>query len=493
MIIQKIFAIISFLLIVIPGHAQISIAVMELRGEGLTPSEASILTDRLRIELFNTGKFKVIERELMDEILNEQGFQLSDCSSDECIVEIGRVIGVQNIIGGQVGKFGELYTISSRLIDVETGEILRTATEDMEGPMTKLLTHAIKYLAQKLAQDRIIEEPKELLAQLRITTVPSGAYVNINQIIAKQRTPLTISDISPGTHQIEIRKKGFQTISTSVTLEAGDTVENNYMLVPVRIQKSRTQQYLRVPDKKLRFNLGFIGLFGAMKEYNSWIMVVNKYILEPDDKKKISKYPILSGILINCSYKFHNQLDAGLSIGYFGGKNTYRFEDEFRGDHWYHEFAISNIYFGTGAHYYLMPSGSAVQIKTGAYLLYLISTIKWQDIVDFGYPEWKSTLKSSGICPKVNMITSYRISSNFSVNLGINYQIATLSNYSGDLKKYLYGNQTESYSDAYLYSRYGNYRPFSEADIRDSMFSSWKKAKVTLGGLIISGGISIGF
>ena len=71
------------------------IAVLDLQGEGVSKSAAKTLTDRLRSKLVNTGAFHVLERDQMDEILGEQGFQQSGCVSDECLVEIGRLVGVE--------------------------------------------------------------------------------------------------------------------------------------------------------------------------------------------------------------------------------------------------------------------------------------------------------------------------------------------------------------------------------------------------------------
>ena len=86
------------------------IAVLELQGEGVSLAEARTLTDRLRSRLVNTNVFHVLEREQMDEILGEQGFQQSGCVSDECAVEVGQLIGVQLMVAGSIGKIGNLYT-----------------------------------------------------------------------------------------------------------------------------------------------------------------------------------------------------------------------------------------------------------------------------------------------------------------------------------------------------------------------------------------------
>ena len=90
-----------------------------------------ILTARLRAELVDTGRFTVIERERMNEILEEQGFQQTlVCATDACAIELGRLTGASGIVAGTVGKLGATYTVTVRLINVETGEIIARASED---------------------------------------------------------------------------------------------------------------------------------------------------------------------------------------------------------------------------------------------------------------------------------------------------------------------------------------------------------------------------
>lgn len=140
--------------IFLPYHfllAKEYLAVLHLDAQGLSEMEASILTDRLRSELFQTGEFEVIEREKMNQILSEQNFQMSGCTSEECLVKIGQLIGVEQIVGGTVSKFGNLYSISIRLIDVETGKIVGTAVYDHRGEIEGLLYKGVTTVANKLA------------------------------------------------------------------------------------------------------------------------------------------------------------------------------------------------------------------------------------------------------------------------------------------------------------------------------------------------------
>jgi TolB-like protein len=148
-----IFILLSYLTVIAQDNT--SIAVINLNAEGISKSEASTISARLRTDLFNTDKFVVLERNKMDEILKEQGFQLSECTTNECVVEVGKLIGVEQIVAGNIGKIGEIITISIRLIDVETGALLRTATEDCECAMETVITKSVRNVAQTLAGKKV--------------------------------------------------------------------------------------------------------------------------------------------------------------------------------------------------------------------------------------------------------------------------------------------------------------------------------------------------
>ena len=94
----------------------------------------------------------MIERGMMEEILNEQGFQQTGCTSDECIVEVGRLIGVEQIVGGSISKVGRTYSVSARIVSIETGKILKTATYDFRGEIDDLLVSGMRKIAVKLAR-----------------------------------------------------------------------------------------------------------------------------------------------------------------------------------------------------------------------------------------------------------------------------------------------------------------------------------------------------
>ena len=87
------------------------VAVLDLSPEGLSDSEARILTQRLTSELISIDKYTIVERASMDKLLKEQQFQHSGCTDSECAVEIGQMLNADYITVGSVSKFGEVYII----------------------------------------------------------------------------------------------------------------------------------------------------------------------------------------------------------------------------------------------------------------------------------------------------------------------------------------------------------------------------------------------
>lgn len=138
-------------------HAQTptksSVAVIEFQTSGgISPTDVAALTNRFRGLLVETKAFTLVEREKMNDILKAQDFNLSDaCNTNECAVQVGQLLGVQQMIAGDLGKVGETYTIDLRLIDVETGEIRLTRRRDYRGNVDGLL-QKMEEIAESFAE-----------------------------------------------------------------------------------------------------------------------------------------------------------------------------------------------------------------------------------------------------------------------------------------------------------------------------------------------------
>jgi len=161
---KKLVVFTMLILINVSAQEKTNIAVLDLSGENITASDAEIISSRLRSELVNTNQFNLIERKKMNALLNEQGIQVSGILSDSSVVQAGRLLGVKQMVTGTAGKIGELYTISIRLVDVESGKILKTRSADNNKGIEALLTYSVKSAARGLAgleepADETIEKP----------------------------------------------------------------------------------------------------------------------------------------------------------------------------------------------------------------------------------------------------------------------------------------------------------------------------------------------
>ena len=139
-----------------------TVAILDFEGRGINQMEAATLTDRLMSEMVATNAVIMVERNQMNEILQEQGLQESGCTSSECAAEVGALLGVQNMVSGSFGKLGNTYTVDAKMFSVETGATIRSSSKTHKGDVDGLLV-IIEIVAWELVG---LQAPAELLARV---------------------------------------------------------------------------------------------------------------------------------------------------------------------------------------------------------------------------------------------------------------------------------------------------------------------------------------
>jgi hypothetical protein len=128
------------------------VAVMDLQAIGADAGQASAMSDRLREELLKTGRYILVDREQLNTVLNEQALQQTGCTSSECAVQVGKVLGVRKIVSGRVTKVGEnQWLMSANVTNVETAETEQTVSVRYEGTFFAMLDDGITKLTQRIA------------------------------------------------------------------------------------------------------------------------------------------------------------------------------------------------------------------------------------------------------------------------------------------------------------------------------------------------------
>ncbi len=180
-----------------------TVAVIDFDASGISQLEATSLTNRFRTAVGDVGAMRLVERGMMEEVLQEQGFQQTGCTSEECAVEVGQLLGVQNMIGGSIGRVGETFTIDVRMISVQSGISLVTKQKTYAGKIDGLIIE-VEVLAYELYEATI---PEELQAR-RTAGVPVAAVA----VAQKTRMGAVIRSMAvPGLGQFYSGNKLFGT------------------------------------------------------------------------------------------------------------------------------------------------------------------------------------------------------------------------------------------------------------------------------------------
>lgn len=128
-----------------------TIALRELQSESLPPKSVTLITDRIRLELFRSNLYTVMERNEMDALIREQEIGISGlCDEMSCDVELGKMLSVDKVLTGSVGLVDSLYVVTIRLIDVESSKIEKVADVDVEGSLQQLFMVGIPALINEL-------------------------------------------------------------------------------------------------------------------------------------------------------------------------------------------------------------------------------------------------------------------------------------------------------------------------------------------------------
>ena len=150
---RRIFTLIVLFINIISAETYINrpqtIAIFDFKGNGVSDEIVYTLTDRLRSEIMNFKKITVVERKRLDAVMQEQKIQMSGCV-DECLIELGKLLGSSSIIVGSIGKVGSYYTINARKINATTSEVESAISFDSKNNIDRLLVEGIKEVSHQL-------------------------------------------------------------------------------------------------------------------------------------------------------------------------------------------------------------------------------------------------------------------------------------------------------------------------------------------------------
>lgn len=107
-------------------------AIIKLSSDFNNAQYDEYITDILTEAIFNTGSVKIIERGNLEKIIKEQKLQASGLIDERTAKAVGKISGADYVCYGSVKDIGQKFTISARVVDVETGEICAMSRDTIE-------------------------------------------------------------------------------------------------------------------------------------------------------------------------------------------------------------------------------------------------------------------------------------------------------------------------------------------------------------------------
>ena len=155
----------------LPAQAQerkvYTIAVLNLDAKGVSQVEAEVLSDKLRshiTQVISSQKYRktkdkdvydVVERESMDKIFEQFDIQNTGCVSDSCAIEFGKMLQVDRIIIGTIGKIGETFSVSTRIIDIGSSRTIAIADRQHRGSIDDVISTVIVDVGTQLMYGKV--------------------------------------------------------------------------------------------------------------------------------------------------------------------------------------------------------------------------------------------------------------------------------------------------------------------------------------------------
>jgi curli biogenesis system outer membrane secretion channel CsgG len=144
------------------------IAVIEFADlEGNVTQLGRFIAEELITRIFTTGRFDVVERNLLQKVLEEQKLGMTGYIDQETAISLGQILGVDAIITGSISDLGPNIKINARLISTESGSVFAVAsvTVTKDNTIKLLMGETIREEAE--GTESTYSQPRQGLQQRR--------------------------------------------------------------------------------------------------------------------------------------------------------------------------------------------------------------------------------------------------------------------------------------------------------------------------------------
>ena len=200
------------------------IAVKIIGQEGLPAGEVDFINEKFIAELKKLTDYTVIERALMGEVLEANEFNAENCSTDECQVQIGRILAVRKMIYVLLWKYGNEYNGTVKLVNIESGENEHSESVSYSGNVTGLVRDGVP---------KWIRSFYTRLNTAKITFTTSNPSIEL-MINGDNwgRLPIFDKAVDQGKYKIKFSASGYEGLKRKIQINLGQQINQEINLKP---------------------------------------------------------------------------------------------------------------------------------------------------------------------------------------------------------------------------------------------------------------------
>ncbi len=141
----------------------------------------------LASELSNNPNVRLVDREQIQRLLEEQNLGKEGRVDAATAAKIGKLVGARYMIAGTFTDFYGRFRVDARIINVETSEIIKTVRSDPKLEKREELFRSIQSLAEKLmAETKLPPLPVEVSQRVKARNVPTEALTYYSRALLYQ-------------------------------------------------------------------------------------------------------------------------------------------------------------------------------------------------------------------------------------------------------------------------------------------------------------------
>ena len=137
---------------------------------------------------------------------------------------MAKYLQVEKLITGVISRAENTYLITVQITNVSTARVEKLEDSECKECGLDGLLASVDQIAIKLAGKPEQHAEGPAFGRLKVNSAPEGAAVYLDSE-SKGVTPVTIDQVSEGTHQLVISKQGYKNISKGVEIKKDQVTE----------------------------------------------------------------------------------------------------------------------------------------------------------------------------------------------------------------------------------------------------------------------------